>query len=60
MTDNPQTTEALIRRAIKLTADYAWGIAFKGKAAPEICLAIECLSDDPERNEKLVAEILQP
>lgn len=50
-------TDEEIRRVILFVADETWEIASTGNAPPEVCLAIEALSDDPERCEKLVAAI---
>jgi hypothetical protein len=52
--------EKLVERAIKIVADEAWGIAFMGNCPAPVCLAIEALSDDPERCRNLVESILEP
>lgn len=42
-----QAMDETIRALIKLVADEAWEIAHLGGASPEVCRAIEALSDDP-------------
>lgn len=46
-----------IRRVILFVADRAWEIASAGQASPEVCLAIENLSDDSTTCDTLIAEI---
>lgn len=50
-------TDEDIKRVILFVADEAWEIAANGGSSPEVCLAIEALSDDPDTCARLVAEI---
>lgn len=51
-------SRAAIEFAIRCTADRAWRIAADGGAPPEVCTAIEALSDDGERLAEVVAEVM--
>lgn len=50
-------TRQEIARVVKIVADEAWEIAVMGKAPPDVCLAIEALSDDPETCSRLADTI---
>lgn len=49
-------TDEEIEYVILCVADRAWGIA-AGSAPPEVCLAIEALSDEPKIRAGIVAEV---
>lgn len=53
-------TDDEIKFVILCVADRAWDIASAGNALPEVLLAIESLSDDPEKVTEIIAEVRNP